>query len=249
MTYSAEKIVPYSENAPKRVQIEKMFDAIAARYDVLNHLLSFGIDRYWRRKGILSLKSLHPQHLLDIATGTGDLALQAYRLLHPQQILGIDISEGMMDMGRKKVARHGLSDVICFQKQDCLQLAAADDSFDAAMIAFGIRNFADLDAALREILRVLRPGGRLMILELSSPEGFPMKQLYRLYASTLLPLAGRLISNNKAAYTYLPRSVAAFPRNREMKAILEKNGFRRVRYESLTFGICTLYVGEKRETE
>jgi demethylmenaquinone methyltransferase/2-methoxy-6-polyprenyl-1,4-benzoquinol methylase len=245
MIYSAQKIVPYSGNAPKRVQIEKMFDAIANRYDVLNHLLSFGIDRYWRKKGILSLKSLRPQYVLDIATGTGDLALQAYPLLRPRQILGIDISERMMEVGRKKAARRRLSDVVVFEKQDCLQLQAASDSFDAAMVAFGIRNFGDPEAGLREILRVLRPEGRLMILELASPERFPMKQLYRLYSSTFLPLAGRLISSNKAAYTYLPRSVAAFPQNREMKAILEKNGFRHVRYEKLTFGICTMYVGEK----
>jgi demethylmenaquinone methyltransferase/2-methoxy-6-polyprenyl-1,4-benzoquinol methylase len=245
MTYKAEKIVPYPEDAPKHVQIEKMFDAIAGQYDVLNHLLSFGIDRYWRKKGILSLKSLRPKKLLDIATGTGDLALQAYRLLQPQAIAGIDISEGMMQIGRQKAAELGLSDVITFEKHDCRQLGMEPDSFDAAMVAFGVRNFGDLDKSLQEILRVLRPGGKLMILELSSPEYFPMKPLYRLYSQTIIPLVGRMVSKNKTAYRYLPRSVAAFPQNREMQTILEKNGFGNVCYQKLTGGICTMYVGEK----
>ncbi|MDR2804883.1 MAG: bifunctional demethylmenaquinone methyltransferase/2-methoxy-6-polyprenyl-1,4-benzoquinol methylase UbiE [Dysgonamonadaceae bacterium] len=245
MTYKAEKIVPYSENAPKHIQIEKMFDAIAGQYDVLNHLLSFGIDRYWRKKGILSLKSLHPRKIADIATGTGDLALQAYRLLQPQAIVAVDISEEMMQIGRKKTAELGLSGVITFEKHDCRQLAMETGSFDAAMAAFGVRNFGDLDKSLQEILRVLRPGGKLMILELSSPEYFPMKQLYRLYSQTIIPFVGRMVSKNKTAYTYLPRSVAAFPQNKEMQAILEKNGFRNVRYQTLTWGICTMYIGEK----
>jgi demethylmenaquinone methyltransferase/2-methoxy-6-polyprenyl-1,4-benzoquinol methylase len=222
-----------------------MFDDIAGQYDVLNHLLSLGIDKYWRKKGILSLKSIRPERILDIATGTGDLALQAYRLLQPREIVGIDISDGMMQIGRQKAAESGLSDVIRFDKQDCRQLTLETNSFDAAMVAFGVRNFGDLDTSLQEILRVLCPGGKLMILELSSPGYFPMKQLYRLYSQTIIPLVGRMVSNSKAAYTYLPRSVAAFPQNKEMKAILEKNGFRHVRYEKLTAGICTMYVGEK----
>jgi demethylmenaquinone methyltransferase/2-methoxy-6-polyprenyl-1,4-benzoquinol methylase len=245
MTYQAEKIVPYSDHAPKPVQIEKMFDAIAGQYDVLNHLLSFGIDRYWRKKGILSLKKIRPAKLLDIATGTGDLALQAYRLLQPQTILGVDISDGMMQIGRKKALEAGLSGVIRFQKQDCRQLDLETNSFDAAMAAFGVRNFGDLDKSLQEVLRVLRPGGQFMILELSSPEHFPMKQLYQLYSQTIIPFVGRMISKSKAAYTYLPSSVAAFPQNREMQRIMEKNGFRNVRYKKLTFGICTMYLGEK----
>ncbi|MDR2679714.1 MAG: bifunctional demethylmenaquinone methyltransferase/2-methoxy-6-polyprenyl-1,4-benzoquinol methylase UbiE, partial [Tannerella sp.] len=242
MTYKAEKIFPYKDNdAPKGVQIEKMFDAIAGQYDALNHALSFGIDYYWRRKGVLTLKDVRPEKILDIATGTGDLALLGYRLLRPEHITGIDISEKMMQIGREKVSRAGLSGKIEFEWQDCMQLKFADRSFDAAMTAFGIRNFENLDKGLREILRTLRPGGKLIILELSSPEYFPVKQAYRFYSRTIIPLIGRIVSGNKPAYNYLPLSVEAFPQGDRMKVILEKNGFCNVQYKKLTFGICTLY--------
>jgi demethylmenaquinone methyltransferase/2-methoxy-6-polyprenyl-1,4-benzoquinol methylase len=243
MVYKAEKIVPYvAGDASKSVQVEQMFDEIASRYDLLNHTLSFGIDKCWRKKGLLTLKKSAPRTILDVATGTGDLALEAYRLLKPEKILGIDISEGMMDVGRKKVAQAGLSGKIGFEWQDCTHLQLDDNSFDAVIVAFGVRNFEDLDKGLQEIRRVLRPGGRLMILELSTPEYFPMKQGYWLY-SKLIPLVGRWISRNNAAYKYLPESIAAFPQNAEMKTILEKNGFADVRYQKLTFGACTMYLG------
>ena len=245
MVYKAEKIVPYeSNNASKSIQIEHMFDEIAGQYDLLNHTLSMGIDKYWRRKGILSLKAFAPQNLLDVATGTGDLALDAYRLLKPEKILGIDISEKMMAIGREKVAKAGLSEVIGFEWQNCTCLQLEPNIFDAAIVAFGIRNFEDLDKGLQEIHRVLHPGGRLMILELSSPEHFPMKQGYRIY-STLIPKIGQWISRNKAAYKYLPESISAFPQNAEMAAILEKNGFSDVAYRKLTGGICTMYLAKK----
>jgi demethylmenaquinone methyltransferase/2-methoxy-6-polyprenyl-1,4-benzoquinol methylase len=227
------------------VQVEQMFDEIAGHYDLLNRTLSMGIDKFWRKKGILALKDLAPQSILDVATGTGDLALEAYRRLKPAQILGIDISEGMMDIGRKKVAQAGLSETIGFEWQDCTHLQIAENSFDAAMVAFGIRNFEDLDKGLQEILRVLRPGGRLMILELSTPEYFPMKQAYRLY-SKLIPLVGRWISHSHAAYRYLPASIAAFPQNAALAAILEKNGFTAVKYQKLTFSVCSMYLGTKK---
>ena len=228
-------------DASKGVQVEKMFDEIAGRYDRLNHTLSFGLDYYWREKGVLALKDVHPEKILDIAAGTGDLALLCYRLLQPQHILCIDISGKMMQIGREKVLRAGLSEKIEFERQDCMRLKFADRSFDAAMAAFGVRNFENLDRGLREILRTLRPGGKLIILELSSPEYFPMKQAYRLYSRTIIPLTGRIISGNKPAYNYLPRSIAAFPQGSRMKSILEKNGFCNVQYEKLTFGVCTLY--------
>ncbi|MCL1933086.1 MAG: bifunctional demethylmenaquinone methyltransferase/2-methoxy-6-polyprenyl-1,4-benzoquinol methylase UbiE [Candidatus Azobacteroides sp.] len=245
MVYKAEKIVPYESNdAPKHVQIEHMFDEIAGQYDFLNHTLSMGIDKYWRKKGILTLKPFAPQNILDIATGTGDLALDAYRLLKPQRILGIDISEKMMDIGREKVAKAGLSEVIDFKRQNCTCLQLDSDTFDAAIVAFGIRNFEDLDKGLQEIRRVLHPEGRLMILELSSPEHFPMKQGYRIY-SRLIPAIGRRISRSSAAYKYLPKSISAFPQNAEMAAILEKNGFSEAQFRKLTGGICTLYLARK----
>jgi len=245
MTYQAEKIVPYESNdAPKSVQIERMFDEIAGQYDFLNHTLSMGIDKSWRRKGILSLKAFAPQSILDVATGTGDLALDAYRLLKPEKITGIDISEMMMEIGRKKVAKARLSEVINFEWQNCTCLQLDSNTFDAAIVAFGVRNFEDLDKGLQEIHRVLHPKGRLMILELSSPEHFPMKQAYQLY-SILIPQVGRWISRNKAAYKYLPKSISVFPQNAEMAAILEKSGFSDVTYKKLTGGICTMYLAGK----
>jgi len=245
MAYKAEKIVPYEANdAPKSIQIERMFDEIAGQYDFLNHMLSMGIDKLWRRKGILALKPFEPQIILDVATGTGDLALYAYRLLKPQKIVGIDISEKMMAIGREKAAKAGLSGIIHFEWQNCTCLQLNPNIFDAAIIAFGIRNFEDLDIGLQEIHRVLRPEGRLMILELSSPEHFPMKQAYRLYSS-LIPKIGQWISRSKAAYKYLPESISVFPQNAEMASILEKNGFSEVTCRKLTGGICSLYLAKK----
>ena len=241
-----EKVVPYSESLEsKSVQVERMFDEIAPKYDGLNHTLSLGIDHYWRKKGIQALQSLAPKKIVDIAIGTGDLALEAYRLLQPEHILGIDISEKMMAVGKEKVLRKGLSEKITFERQDCTDLQIEDNTFDAAMVAFGVRNFEDLDKGLQEILRILRPGGKLMILELTTPEYFPLKQGYQVY-SKFIPLIGRCFSKNTAAYHYLPKSIEAFPQNQALTAILEKNGFMAVEYHSLTFGICTLYLGSKK---
>jgi len=245
LEYKIEKIVPYaSGDASKSKQVESMFDEIAGKYDILNHSLSLGIDKSWRKKGILTLKELRPKKILDIATGTGDLAIEAYRLLKPESILGIDLSEKMMSFARKKVAKAGLTDIISLDKQDCANLQLENDSFDAAMVAFGLRNFEQLDRSLQEILRVLKPGGKFMILELTSPVFFPVKQAYQLY-SKLIPFVGNLISRNKTAYHYLPKSIEAFPQGEEMKKILEKNGFKNVSYRIFTFGICTMYLGVK----
>lgn len=245
MTYQAEKVVPYESSENKGVQVERMFDSIAENYDTLNHTLSMGIDRGWRKKGLSTLKALNPQTILDIATGTGDLAIQAFHLLKPAHITGIDISEGMMDVGRKKVENAGLSDKISFEKQDCMALDIPDASYDAAMVAFGVRNFEDLDKGIKEIHRVLKPGGQLMILELSTPQSFPMKQAYWLYSRMFIPTIGRLISKDKTAYSYLPKSIEAFVQGKEMTEVLIKNGFRKAQYKTYTFGICTMYLGEK----
>ncbi|MBR6494764.1 MAG: ubiquinone/menaquinone biosynthesis methyltransferase, partial [Prevotella sp.] len=196
--YEQEKIKPYGEGE-KAQQVEQMFDNIAPTYDKLNHRLSWNIDRGWRRKAIEALAPHKPQTLLDIATGTGDFAILAAEMLHPQAIVGADISEGMMEIGRQKVAQKGLAAVIQFQKEDCLALSYPAESFDAVTAAFGIRNFAELEKGLSEMCRVLKKGGHLSVVELTTPVRFPMKQLFRLYSHTVLPLYGRLVSRDKRA--------------------------------------------------
>jgi len=245
MTYKAEKVVPYSSDENKGAQVEKMFDSIAENYDSLNRKMSMGNDIGWRRKGLAMLKALQPRTILDIATGTGDLAIQAYEDLHPDSVLGIDISEGMMEVGRKKVAKAGLQDIIKFDKQDCMNLQLPDNSYDAVVVAFGIRNFEDLDRGLKEILRVLKPGGQLMILELSAPQKFPLKQGYWMYTKLFIPTIGRLISKDKTAYSYLPKSIEAFIQGKEMTATLLKNGFKDAFYKTYTLGVCSMYLATK----
>ncbi|MDR0547329.1 MAG: bifunctional demethylmenaquinone methyltransferase/2-methoxy-6-polyprenyl-1,4-benzoquinol methylase UbiE [Dysgonamonadaceae bacterium] len=245
MPYKAETIVPFSsDDSSKTIQVEQMFDAIAQRYDLLNHTLSFGIDKYWRKKGISALKNLSPRKILDVATGTGDLAMEACRILRPAEILGIDLSEKMMEIGRQKAATAGWPEQIRFEQQNCMQLTLSDNTFDAAIVAFGVRNFENLNQGLQEICRVLRPGGRLMILELTTPDTFPMKQLYRIYSS-LIPAIGQVITRNQPACNYLPKSIQAFPQFAEMARILEKNGYSEVRFQKLTMGICGLYLATK----
>lgn len=243
--YEQEKIKPYATDERKGVQVAKMFDNIAHSYDKLNHLLSFGIDRRWRREALLSLKAHAPQNLLDVATGTGDFALLAAELLRPKQILGVDISEGMLEVGRAKVAKAGEQERITLQVEDCMQLSLPDASFDAATVAYGVRNFEDLEQGLRELCRVLKPNGRLVIIELTTPQRFPMKQLFKFYASVVMPCVGRLISKDKAAYTYLPATMEAFPQGEVMQEVLLKAGFREATFKRFTFGISTLYVAVK----
>ncbi len=243
--YRTEKVFPYNSSENKTVQVERMFDDIASDYDVLNHTLSMGIDKSWRKKGILSLEDIRPNFILDIATGTGDLAIEAYRRLQPAHIHGIDISSKMIAVAQSKVAQSGLSDKISFEKQDCTALTIADNTYDAAMVAFGIRNFEYLDKGLQEIHRVLKPGGKLMILELSSPEKFPMKQLYSIYSKIIVSGVGRFVSKNTVAYNYLPKSISLFPQGEEMVKILKKNGFDNVYNTTYTLGICSMYLSVK----
>ena len=204
-----------------------------------------GIDRSWRRKAIHTLRPYHPQQIMDIATGTGDFAILACRELQPQFLIGADISEGMMEVGREKVQQAGLADKVSFAREDCTALSFADATFDAVTVAFGVRNFEHLDIALGEMCRVLRPNGHLVILELSTPDRFPMKQLFTLYSKVVMPLIGKLISKDNSAYTYLPESIRAFPQGEVMQRSIRNAGFSQVRFRRLTFGICTLYVATK----
>ena len=242
--YRQEEINPYHAGE-KASQVEQMFDNIAPTYDTLNNRLSWDIDKGWRRKAILQLKPYAPTTILDIATGTGDFAILATEMLHPKRLVGADISEGMMKIGREKVLQKGLQDIITFEKEDCLHLSYGDETFDAVTAAFGIRNFADLDSGLREMQRVLRKGGHLSIVELTSPVSFPMKQLFHVYSHTVLPVYGRLISKDTSAYGYLTKTIEAFPQGEQMVEILTKAGFSEASFRRLTFGICTMYFATK----
>lgn len=244
--YRQEQIKPYGSEGDKGAQVEEMFDNIAPTYDMLNHRLSCDIDKGWRRKAIAQLKPFAPREILDIATGTGDFAILAARMLKPERLVGADISEGMMAVGRQKVEREGLGDVIHFRREDCLQLSFEDGSFDAVTAAFGIRNFKDLDTCLRELHRVLRPGGHLSIVELSAPMRPPMSWLFKVYSHTLLPLYARLVSKDGSAYRYLINTIEAFPQGEEMMEILRKAGFEEVQFCRLTLGVCTMYLASKK---
>ena len=243
--YQQETIKPYNAREGKAQQVEQMFDNIAPTYDRLNHRLSWNIDKGWRRKAIRQLKPFAPKHLLDVATGTGDFAIQACQMLDDVQITGIDISEGMMEVGRKKVSQMGLSERIRFEREDCTRLSYPDGTYDAVTAAFGIRNFDNLDQGLAEMCRVLRQGGVLSIVELTSPVSFPMRQLFHIYAHTVLPVYGRLISRDNSAYSYLTKTIEAFPQGERMVGILLKAGFSEALFRRLTFGICTMYFAIK----
>lgn len=242
--YEQEKITPYHDGE-KASQVEQMFNNIAPTYDTLNHRLSWDIDKGWRRKAISQLAPYKPLSLLDIATGTGDFAIMAAQMLSPQRLIGADISEGMMDIGRQKVRKAGLDGIISFEREDCTALSYADNSFDAVTAAFGIRNFANLDKGLAEMCRVLKKGGHLSIVELTTPVTFPMKQIFHIYSHTVLPVYGRLISRDTSAYSYLTKTIEAFPQGEQMVGILKKAGFEDATFKRLTFGICTMYFATK----
>ena len=243
--YEQEKIKPYDGEGEKGKLIEEMFDNIAPTYDTLNHRLSGNIDKGWRKKAIRQLQPFRPKQMLDIATGTGDFAILAAKELKPEHLIGADISEGMMAIGREKVKAAGLSDVISFQKEDCLNLSFPDNTFDAVTAAFGIRNFQNLDKGLAEICRVLKKCGHLSIVELTTPVKFPMKQLFRIYSNTFLLNYAKFISKDKSAYEYLNKTVEAFPQGEKMMEIFQKAGFAKSSFRRLTFGICTMYFAEK----
>lgn len=241
---AAQVLPDAASNLNKKAQVADMFDSIAGKYDFLNHFFSLGIDKGWRKKAIKEIAAIKPKTILDIATGTGDLAVAASKI-NPDRIIGIDISEGMLEVGRKKINALHLDNIITLQKGDSEALAFADNSFDAITCAYGVRNFENLTAGLKEMSRVMKPGGKMAILEFSHPKAFPVKQLYRFYFRFILPALGKLVSKHKSAYTYLPQSVMVFPEGKMFCDILTECGFKNAKAKPLTLGITTLYTASK----
>jgi len=240
------QVTPYKEtDSGKKDQVAEMFDNISDNYDFLNHFLSMGIDNLWRKKAIDQLKSIKPKTILDVATGTGDLAVVALKRLAPESIVGIDISEGMLNVGRKKMIRKKIADKIKMQYGDSEKIPFSDKSFDAITVAYGVRNFEDLAKGLGEMCRVLKPGGKAVILEFSKPKNFPVKQAFNLYFKNILPFIGKIVSKDNRAYTYLPESVDAFPEGNDFLAIFKAVGFKKVKQIKLSGGISSIYVGGK----
>lgn len=239
-------IVPYKDkDASKRQQVGEMFDNIAPKYDFLNHFLSAGIDILWRKKAIRLLRPFAPKRILDIATGTGDLALEALSL-NPDKIVGVDISEGMLAVGRQKMKERGVDHIIELRSGDSERLPLADNEFDAAIVSFGVRNFENLLAGLTDMHRVVRPGGVCMVLEFSRPRRFPFKQFYNFYTATVVPFFGKMVSKDTSAYAYLDESMKAFPDGPDFIQVFEKAGFRHTQWIPLSFGIASIYLGQKQ---
>ena len=238
-------VVPYKDKQEgKKEQVADMFNNISKKYDLLNHVLSLGIDITWRKKAIKMLKEDQPKLILDIATGTGDFAIEALAL-NPDKVIGVDISEGMLAEGRKKLKKRKLDDRIELQLGDSEKLLFEENKFDAVIVSFGVRNFETLEKGLSDMYRVLKPGGKTVIVEFSKPKKFPMKQAYNVYFKYILPQIGKVVSKDNAAYTYLPESVQAFPDGNDFLRILEKVGFKKTTCKLLTFGISSIYIGEK----
>lgn len=239
-----ESVKPYNQEDGKKEQVAKMFNNIAPKYDLLNHTLSAGIDILWRKKAVKILKKNKPFSILDIATGTGDFAIENLGS-GAHKVTGIDISKGMIEVGIQKVKKKKLSDKVTLQIEDAEDLSFPDNSFDAITVGFGVRNFENLKKGLSEMHRVLKPGGTCLVLEFSKPKKFPVKNIYNLYFKNILPGIGKLISKDKAAYTYLPASVDAFPDGKEFTDILKSVGFKDTKIIPLSFGIASIYQGTK----
>jgi demethylmenaquinone methyltransferase / 2-methoxy-6-polyprenyl-1,4-benzoquinol methylase len=244
--FAHDKVVPYQGSVQgKKVQVAEMFDDIAPRYDFMNRFLSAGIDVSWRKKALSELKSIKPQIMLDVATGTADVAIMAAHMLKPAKIIGIDISTGMLDLGRKKLLKEGLDGLIELQTGDSEAINFPDASFDAVTVAFGVRNFAHLEKGLSEIYRVLKPGGKLVVLEFSKPKIIGIQQFYNLYMGIVAPGMGSIFSKNRDAYQYLHDSVQKFPEGKAFTDILNQTGFKENTCKRLSLGICSIYTGIK----
>lgn len=239
------EVKPYNESGSKKQQVEQMFDNIADSYDFNNSLLSFGIDKLWRKKLVKAIKSQKPRFVLDVATGTADVAIQLVKNIPELKVIGIDISEGMLKNGISKIKNLGLSDKISLEQQDSESLSFENDTFDAVSVAFGVRNFESLNTGLKEILRVLKPGGKLCVLEFSKPVMQPMAGMYKFYFKKILPTIGKITSQDNNAYTYLYESVQVFPEGNDFVKILESTGYQRSKCIKLSLGICSLYTAYK----
>ena len=240
-----KEIKPYKkEELGKKEQVAKMFNNISPKYDLLNHLLSLGIDIQWRKKAIKLLRPIAPKKILDVATGTADFAIQSLTL-KPDKVVGVDIADGMLEVGREKLRKRKLDQIISLENGDSENLRFKDNNFDAVIVAFGVRNFENLENGLMNMYRVLNAGGKVVILEFSKPSIFPFKQVYNFYFKSILPIIGNVISKDNSAYTYLPESVQAFPEGSKFLDILKKTGFNQTECIPLTFGICSIYTGIK----
>ncbi len=240
-----KEVKPYGEQGKsKKEEVAQMFNNISGRYDFLNHFLSLGIDKLWRKKAVKMLREIQPKRILDIATGTGDFAIESLKLT-PNEVVGIDISEGMLEKGREKMKKRGVDNIVSMRLGDSEDLPFEDNYFDALTVGFGVRNFENLEKGLSEMLRVVRPGGKLLVLEFSKPKKFPVKQYYAFHSQYLIPFFGKRISKDASAYTYLPESVAAFPEGRDFELILEKLGYQNVQSTLVSGGIATIYSGTK----
>jgi len=242
----SQPVTPYkNENATKKEQVATMFNNISKTYDFLNHFMSLGIDIIWRKTAIRELKNDNPKHILDVATGTGDFAFESLKILNPEKIIGVDISQGMLDIASEKISKRKLSHKFEVRLGDSEKLLFDDNSFDAVTVAYGVRNFENLEKGLTDMFRVLKPGGKAVILEFSKPRAFPVKQLYNFYFHYITPSIGKIFSKDNSAYKYLPESVAAFPEGGEFKSLMEKVGYRNTKNRPLAFGICSIYTGTK----
>lgn len=244
--FAHDEVVPYSnKDEGKKKQVAEMFNKIAHRYDFINRLLSAGTDISWRKKAIAEIKTIQPKTILDVATGTGDMAIMMCKILQPESITGIDISEGMLEYGRKKIAAQGFEHMIDLQSGDAETINFPDKSFDAVTVAFGVRNFENLENGLREMHRVLKPGGKLMVLEFSRPKRKIFRGLYNFYMKKFAPAAGKVFCNNPEAYSYLGNSVRLFPEREQFTNIMKEAGYENIYFKTLSLGICCIYCGNR----
>ncbi len=244
---NAEKVKPYdSASEGKTEQVQQMFDSIAPAYDFMNRAMTFGIDRLWRKRAVKELLKYKHEDILDVASGTGDLAVMLHKYCAPKSIIGVDLSENMLSIARDKVAAKGISDTVTFEQGDCLAMRFSDNTFDVVTVAYGVRNFENLKAGYAEIFRVLNSGGVACIIELSTPTNPVVKLGYNLYSNVIIPAIGRMISKDKRAYKYLPESIAAVSQGEQMLDIMRSVGFTDCRFYPLTLGTCTIYMGVKK---